>query len=149
MPPSLPPTRWELEFETTSPLFLGGAAPNERAELRAPSVHGALRAWYRLLVGPEIAALGVENGHLSESSIFGGTASGEGQGRLVLRLPNPPPAGDLPWDPQRRGQDGPGSGRAYLGYTLRFGGNDRKAIAVGTRFGVTVIHPRGLHTADS
>lgn len=142
-----PATRWELGFETLTPTFLGGALPNERkeAELRVPSIRGALRAWYRLLVGPEIAARGFgPERRFRESSLFGGTASGEGQGRQVLSLAEPPPVGSQPWDPRAQGRDGPGSGRAYLGYTLKMGSNDRHALPPGTEFRVRAVHPRGL-----
>ena len=38
----------EFEVEIVTPLFLGGADPN-KAELRAPSIKGALRFWWRAL----------------------------------------------------------------------------------------------------
>ncbi|MDY6822372.1 MAG: type III-B CRISPR module RAMP protein Cmr1 [Thermodesulfobacteriota bacterium] len=42
----------EFEVETVTPLFLGGANP-KKAELRAPSIKGALRFWWRALYGSD------------------------------------------------------------------------------------------------
>ncbi len=39
-----------VTLKTVTPLFLGGANPNDTAELRAPSIKGALRFWYRAMV---------------------------------------------------------------------------------------------------
>lgn len=36
-------------MKTVTPLFLGGAEPDQRAELRAPSIKGAMRFWYRAI----------------------------------------------------------------------------------------------------
>ena len=38
-----------VRLETVTPLFLGGAEQNGYAELRPPSVKGALRFWHRAL----------------------------------------------------------------------------------------------------
>lgn len=64
-------------FQVVTPMFLGGAQPNEQAELRAPSVKGALRFWYRA-IDP--------NYQLHEQSVFGGSDSGAGQAKFLLRI---------------------------------------------------------------
>jgi len=38
-----------VTLKTVTPLFLGGARQNEHAELRPPSIKGALRFWYRAI----------------------------------------------------------------------------------------------------
>lgn len=67
--------------EVVTPMFLAGA-DGKRAELRAPSLKGALRFWWRAL-----------NGHLSlpqlksrESLIFGGTGEREGKSKVTVWL---------------------------------------------------------------
>ena len=45
---SLRPFHIDLDYEIVTPLFLSGADPAV-AELRAPSIRGAVRAWYRAL----------------------------------------------------------------------------------------------------
>lgn len=63
-----------VTLKTVTPLFLGGAEPNERAELRAPSIKGAMRFWYRAIDADYVK---------NEPKIFGSTD--EGQGGFFLR----------------------------------------------------------------
>jgi len=67
--------------ETITPMFLAGADGNT-PELRPPSIKGALRFWWRAM-----------NGHLDlktlkeqESLIFGGTDSGQGRSKVLIRV---------------------------------------------------------------
>jgi len=71
--------KFEFELETITPLFMAGT-DGRIPELRAPSIKGALRFWWRAM-----------NGHLSidelrekEAEIFGG--SGEKQGKSVFSI---------------------------------------------------------------
>lgn len=41
--------RLTVTLKAVTPMFLGGAEPNKIAELRAPSIKGALRFWYRAI----------------------------------------------------------------------------------------------------
>jgi len=66
----------EATFKIVTPLFLAGANQGE-AELREPSVKGALRYWYRA-VDPEYSK--------NEAGLFGGTRAGEGQSKFLLRV---------------------------------------------------------------
>lgn len=74
-----------FECETITPMFLRG--PDGRTpELRAPSIKGAMRYWWRAI-----------NGHLSpkdllatESAIFGGTDNKSGKSRVLLKVVNRP-----------------------------------------------------------
>lgn len=134
---------WTIPLKTTSLAFIGGAAPNEEAELRVSSIRGALRSWYRLLVGPEVAAgLVAPGAGLSESALFGGTAAGEGQGAVLLSLSDVSPTGRTPWKSSEVRARAPG--RAYLGFSLDMRPNERKALAPQTEFTLRVILPRGL-----
>lgn len=71
-----------FECEVLTPLFLGGAEARGTPELRAPSLRGAMRYWYRALLGgavtPTLASL-----HDAESELFG---KAEGGGALATRL---------------------------------------------------------------
>jgi len=67
--------------ETITPLFLAGADSSTTPELRAPSIKGALRFWWRAM-----------NGHLplaelkqQEAEIFGGT---EKRSKFIIQVPN-------------------------------------------------------------
>lgn len=68
----------EFEVEVVTPLFLGGANP-KKAELRAASIKGALRFWWRALYGCDE----MENMKKRESEIFGST---EKKANMLLRL---------------------------------------------------------------
>lgn len=58
----------EFEVEIVTPLFLGGADP-KKAELRAPSIKGALRFWWRALYGSD----DLQDMKKREAKIFGST----------------------------------------------------------------------------
>lgn len=127
---------WTLPCELLTPAFLGGAEPNKQAELRPPSIRGALRAWWRLVVGPDISA---EHRHpLSEATLFGNS----GQGKVLLSLVQPVKDGDTTWNSARERTRRPGA--AYFGFPLEMGTNQRRALPSGTRFDLRLTMPRGL-----
>ncbi len=64
----------EFELETVTPMFMGGADPRQ-SELRAPSIKGAMRFWWRAMNGH----LALDELRRQEAEIFGG--SGENQAR--------------------------------------------------------------------
>lgn len=66
-----------FNVETITPLFLAGADQNT-AELRAPSFRGAMRYWFRALVGGMVGTdpRGLEEVIKAESSVFGATDQG-------------------------------------------------------------------------
>ncbi|NLH73751.1 MAG: type III-B CRISPR module RAMP protein Cmr1 [Verrucomicrobia bacterium] len=128
-------------FEVITPCFCGGAEPEKQAEIRAPSIRGHLRWWFRTLGGfKSLAARGMTIRD-QESLIFGTTAGNEGRaGRLMLRVVPPQPnsktanANDL------------GAGmNTPLGYALfplrPFGQSDgrRGKISESARFRVSVL----------
>jgi hypothetical protein len=82
----------EATFCIVTPLFLGGAEPNDRAELREASIKGALRFWYRA-VDPDYRDL--------EARIFGGTRKGEGQAIFLLRVLFWQRTAAAPWGKER------------------------------------------------
>ena len=127
-----------VALETVTPLFLGGAEPDTRAEIRPPSLKGALRFWYRALDG------NFRSDELGESAAFGST--GVGQAPILLRLNNQV-VGTEPWRPSepidaQDSQEGI-NGAVYLGYSLTLGHNDRRAIPAGRTLSLTATaHPR-------
>lgn len=125
---------YRFHFKVVTPLFLGGAEPNERAELRPPSIKGMLRDWYRVLVGTEVAVK-------EEAELFGGTAPGIGQSPFLLAIDRPLTRHER-WERQRVSRDAV-SGLNYLGYSLILGQNDRKAIPSGQSFELRAVFPRG------
>ena len=64
----------ELELEFITPAFLCGANQS-KAELRAPSIRGALRWWFRILGGTLD----------EEESVFGGVHDGAKKSRVQIR----------------------------------------------------------------
>jgi CRISPR-associated protein Cmr1 len=99
----------ELEaiYRVTTPLFLGGAQPEQVAELRPPSLKGLLRFWLRAVAWPRLGNW--EAMAAAEKSLLGST---EGQSAWLLsaRWEDPPKSIGAP-DPWER-QEGLG----YLGY---------------------------------
>lgn len=71
-----------FECEVLTPLFLGGSEARGTPELRAPSLRGAMRYWYRALLGGTQAS-SLESLHQFESALFGKAEEG---GALVTRL---------------------------------------------------------------
>lgn len=80
--------------EVLTPLFLGGADPRAGSELRPPSVRGALRYWYRALVGgsslmrPEHADE-TDDLRRREERVFGSPGRGSTVSVLVLAKGKP------------------------------------------------------------
>ncbi len=72
-----------LTFRVNTPLFLGGA--RQQAELRAASIKGALRFWWRSLqwarFGSDVAALQSE-----EAQLFGSSDQKIGRSKVGLRI---------------------------------------------------------------
>jgi CRISPR type III-B/RAMP module RAMP protein Cmr1 len=74
-----------FHLEIITPCFCGGAEPERQAEIRAPSIRGQLRWWFRVLGGfKSLAPLTVRK---QEEMIFGSTAGDEGRaGQLLVRV---------------------------------------------------------------
>ena len=62
---------WDAIYRVTTPLFLGGAEPNESAALRPPSLKGLLRFWFRAIALPKLKKW--EEVKNLEEDIFGST----------------------------------------------------------------------------
>jgi CRISPR-associated protein Cmr1 len=113
-----------VTLKTVTPLFLGGAEPNESAELRAPSIKGAMRFWYRA-IDPDYR----EN----EPKIFGSTDEGEGSFLLKVTSQNLLHGnyGDSRWDRTKT---------SYLGFgPINRGRTTRPYIKSGSEFSIEII----------
>lgn len=132
------PPKLTVKLSAVTPLFIGGADPNDRAELRPPSIKGLLRYWYRALDG---------NYATTEARFFGSTDAG--QSPCLLRV-GEWTEGKAAWEreryarPEAQGgfQRGSGTqsknGIIYLGYSLTLGDNRRKAVPADTTFTLEV-----------
>ncbi len=139
-----------ITLEVVTPLFLSGADPNDHAELRPPSVKGALRFWYRALD---------HNFRGGESAAFGSTENG--QSPVILQLEDDV-SGLERWNQldrttgslvYERYNVGSGThiinGIVYLGYSLNMGRNEKRAIAPGRQLHLTAtLNPRRGREAE-
>jgi len=104
-------------LKVITPLFLGGAEPNAAAELRPPSIKGALRFWYRA-IEPKYKE--------HEPEFFGDTDKGQaqfliGMGKSIT--------GNETWNSGNCYRDF--HGIRYLSFSLDLGDNKRKYIEPG------------------
>lgn len=82
-----------FHLELLTPCFCAGAEPDQQAEIRAPSIRGQLRWWFRTLGG--FKSLTPMPARDQETMIFGSTAGDEGRaGKLIVRVA-PQNAGSL------------------------------------------------------
>ena len=127
--------RLRCEFDVLTPMFLGGASQD--AELRAPSIKGVLRFWFRALD---------PNYDNHEPLLFGSGGTKAGQSLLLLQCTPGQRANDrLRWADTDAKKFDVGSGRqtknglTYLGYPFGMKGNDeRTAFVPRARFNVDV-----------
>lgn len=73
----------EARFKIVTPMFISGA-DQTKAELRVPSIKGALRFWWRALNYEEDPRVLLEK----ESEIFGSSNQDVGQSKVKIRLKN-------------------------------------------------------------
>ena len=108
----------EFEVEVVTPLFLGSADP-KKAELRIPSIKGALRFWWRAIYGSD----DVEDMKRHEDEIFGSTTKKASFSMYLNDIDDVKPVlRDLPQgvkvQTQSRGRTFPISIIEYLAYGL-------------------------------
>lgn len=65
-----------VEVKTVTPLFLGGANPRGQPELRPPAFRGAMRYWYRAVLGGVIGDRDLKSLRKLEQEVFGDTECG-------------------------------------------------------------------------
>lgn len=119
--------RLELNLEIVTPLFLGGADPNQ-SELRPASVRGALRYWLRAAHGATLNASRtlLEELATQESAVFGATDSAS---PVIVRLGGVAhPMATFALDKNKQGQQ-LRTGHNYLYYSTRLNPNNRMPFA--------------------
>ncbi len=151
-------TSYEFKVEVVTPLFLSGADQSQ-AELRPPSLKGALRFWFRAMAG---AILGSDLKSLKEkeSKIFGSTEEAssflldirdseptkKGWSNLVEGLQfqrdTAPVAGQRPPMPKQ--------GLIYLGFSLHKAGerSERVCIPPGSTMQIILVSRTSTKTGD-
>lgn len=149
------PAKLVLRLAAVTPLFLGGADPNARAELRPPSIKGLLRYWYRAVDGG-YGTPAREDGRTREEVYFGST--GTGQSACLLRVDDWREGGE-PWrkDQYRRFDQGmppKGSSRpstngiSYLGFSLAGRETARMKFPASFSFTLEVLPRPGRDTQE-
>ncbi|WP_282610831.1 type III-B CRISPR module RAMP protein Cmr1 [Pelagibius sp. Alg239-R121] len=110
----------EAEFRIVTPMFLGGADNSTSAELRAPSIKGVLRFWWRAMMYqhfPDLKEL-----RKKEAELFGaaGSKDGGGQSSFHLSVVSQPRCvikrGKALSDEEEPSQENIGPGAHYFGY---------------------------------
>ena len=80
---------WQRQIEFLTPTFSRGAY-QDTPEIRAPSIRGMVRWWYRALHGPPAHVGGHHRGWETvwreEKELFGGVGGGATASRLVFRV---------------------------------------------------------------
>jgi len=93
--------RVTIRLQTVTPVFLGGVEPRGEPELRAASVRGLLRYWFRVLLGGVIGDDSVDALRKAEALVFGST---DAASPFTVRLEGSVQTGEfpvLPHNPQR------------------------------------------------
>ena len=107
----------EAKFKIVTPLFMSGA-DQQKAELRVPSIKGALRFWWRALALGRLGS--VERVRNVEADLFGSSDREVGQSKVLLNLTTPKSQDVIKVRAQLKYPDGTvvGPGARYLGYGL-------------------------------
>ena len=127
-----------FHLELITPCFCGGAEPEKQAEIRAPSIRGQLRWWFRTLGGfKSLAPMPVRE---QEAMIFGSAAGDNGRaGKLLVRTLGPQPKST-----RANAEDLDAGMNTPLGYALfplrPFGDKDGKRgkFSEDTRFNISI-----------
>ncbi len=74
--------KMQLKFEIITPMFMHGARPRDEAELRASSIKGLMRYWWRAVMDLPIEVL-----RKRETEVFGGTNPDAVKSPFILYVP--------------------------------------------------------------
>ncbi|MEM4203918.1 MAG: type III-B CRISPR module RAMP protein Cmr1, partial [Candidatus Methanomethylicaceae archaeon] len=117
-----------VEVLTVTPVFLAGADPRTSVELRSPSFRGALRFWFRALLGGVLGD-NPEEIFKREREVFGSTDYGS---PVIVRVQHPAfqplPYSDLTVNK---------AGLAYLLFSARATGRQPQRMGIQVRFQLT------------
>jgi CRISPR/Cas system CMR-associated protein Cmr1 (group 7 of RAMP superfamily) len=108
-----------FHLELITPCFCGGAEPEKQAEIRAPSIRGQLRWWFRTLGGFQSLATHGMDVREQENLIFGTVAGGEGRAGSLLLQVTPPSSMSSQRSGADLGADAIASPAGYFLFPLR------------------------------
>ncbi len=115
---------FSVQYELTTPGFVGGSRPSDTAELRLPTFKGQIRWWWRALAWSSYGGI-LDDIHRAEAAVFG--SAEKGRGAVVLRKKqrkeNVQDSGALRYSNPNRTVVGPGA--RYLGYGVVKGFGDQ------------------------
>ncbi|MCS7035548.1 MAG: type III-B CRISPR module RAMP protein Cmr1, partial [Saprospiraceae bacterium] len=117
---------------TISPMFIGGADP-DKAELRPPSLKGALRFWWRAMNAHLVKEGGLKKLRETEAEIFGDTTH-----RSSVEV-------SISWIKEVEFKENLKGDLLYMAY----GAHHRKAFGVGTEFQVTLSSKNASHLEEA
>jgi CRISPR-associated protein Cmr1 len=126
-------------FRAITPVFCAGYDQNGPSSIRAFSLRGAIRYWYRA-VDPQFKK--------KEGRAFGSSAGEQGVASPFVLIVTTPCTGDHDFRRVFKAGKNESGGAAYLGYSLYMGSHNRKGIAPGTEFSIEVA-PRMAALAGS
>lgn len=140
--------RLHFSCEVITPLFVGGSDPRTNPELRSPSLRGAIRYWYRALLGGcSSVPLNSSDIMNAEQRVFGSTNSGSPVSVLVHGENGAKPI-RFQKDRAQRTSDGGylPSGKDYLLWSMAESGRpgtprhlpSREYIPPGSKFRITL-----------
>ena len=128
----------EATFRVVTPMFMSGAEPT-KAELRLPSIKGALRFWWRALAWERHGG-NLDKIREEENRLFGSTDTGQAEVLMRLEAPTPKPKTINVKEVLKDGGRVVGDGARYLGYgVMNFRGElTRPCLQARFKFTVTL-----------
>ncbi len=137
-------------YRVTTPMFLGGAEPKQQAELRLPSLKGALRFWWRAMAWERVKD--ASRLRDEEAALFGSSDERVGQSKVLVRFSSVEPRPDVLAPPSVLNDNSrpAGMGCGYLAYGVmigfgrRAGELTRPCLAVPFTFTVSLLLKPGL-----
>lgn len=127
--------RFTVTLKTVTPLFLGGAKPDEEVELKASSIKGAMRFWYRAIDADYNKRVepGKSDSPTWEEKIFGSARTG--QGCFAMRLKDGSIKNNKEWNHDNYPNK---NGVRYLSFSMCMGHTRRKYILPNTNIHITL-----------
>jgi len=121
-----------FKCDVITPLFISGADPHV-PELRAPSIKGVFRFWWRALNGH----LSLDNLKQREATIFGAADEKIGKSKVILRIKDYPTGRSISKSLRTEITKSEYEGTSYLLYSVLML-NERPYFKAGTTFELTV-----------
>jgi len=132
----------EAKFKIVTPLFMSGA-DQRKAELRVPSIKGALRFWWRALALGRLGS--VDKVREAEAKLFGSSDQAVGQSKVLLNLTEKP----KPKQKETMQKWRPNDWMNYVGYgIIDDSPKKRDYFKPGSEFKLELVLKNGVTTGD-